>query len=204
MPLVSGVARFPLSAPSWGNRTKERGHASARLAKKSSESPLLYSCMHSLYMSRVFVVLPPGMNATQMKLLQTDNDATTVLIRLIVGLVFLSEGIQKFLFPALRGAGRFEKIGLPSPEFLGSFVGSFEVICGLLIVLGLFTRLAAVPLLVIMLVAIATTKAETLAKNGFWEMMHGSRTDWAMLLGSIFLIIKGGGKWSIDKRISGK
>lgn len=139
-----------------------------------------------------------------MKLLRTDNDATTILIRLIVGGVFLSEGIQKFLFPALRGAGRFEKIGLPSPEFLGSFVGSIEIICGLLVLIGLFTRLAGIPLLVIMLVAFATTKVEILHKDGFWEMMHGSRTDWAMLLGSIFIIIKGGGKWSIDKRISGK
>lgn len=133
------------------------------------------------------------------KLLVTDASRTTILIRLMVGLVFLSEGIQKFLFPAVRGAGRFEKIGLPSPDFLGSFVGFFEVVCGLLIVVGLLTRLASIPTLIIMLVAIATTKAEVLAEKGFWEMMHGSRTDWAMLLGSIFLISKGGGNFSIDK-----
>jgi putative oxidoreductase len=132
------------------------------------------------------------------QILQTDSSKTTILIRLMVGAVFLSEGIQKFLFPALRGAGRFEKIGLPAPEFLGSFVGGFEIVCGVLILLGLFTRLAAIPPLIIMLVAIATTKTEVLANQGFWEMMHGSRTDWAMLLGSVFLIIKGGGKWSVD------
>lgn len=133
------------------------------------------------------------------KLIQTDNSKTTILVRLMVGAVFLSEGIQKFLFPAIRGAGRFEKIGLPSPEFLGSFVGGFEIVCGLLILFGLFTRLASIPLIIIMLVAIATTKSEVLAEKGFWEMMHGSRTDWAMLLGSIFLLIKGGGYWSVDK-----
>lgn len=88
------------------------------------------------------------------KMLHTDNAKTTILIRLIVGAVFLSEGIQKFLFPALRGAGRFEKIGLPSPEFLGSFTGLFEILAGLLILAGLFTRLAAMVTLVIILVAL--------------------------------------------------
>lgn len=135
------------------------------------------------------------------KIIKTDKSRATILIRLMVGAVFLSEGIQKFLFPSLRGAGRFEKIGLPEPEFLGYFVGSFEVICGILILLGLFTRLAALPLIIIMLVAIASTKMEVLAEDGFWEMMHGSRTDWSMLLGSIFLLIKGGGAWSVDKSI---
>ena len=132
------------------------------------------------------------------KIINSDHSKTTIIIRLMVSAVFLSEGIQKFLFPAIRGAGRFEKIGLPSPEFLGAFVGTFEIVCGALILLGLLTRLASIPTLVIMLVAIATTKSEVLANDGFWAMMHGSRTDWAMLLGSLFLIIKGGGKWSVD------
>jgi putative oxidoreductase len=133
---------------------------------------------------------------------RTDNLSTTMLIRLMVGLVFLSEGIQKFMFPELRGAGRFARIGLPSPEFLGSFVGFFEVFCGVLILMGMYTRLAAIPTLIIMIVAILTTKAEVLQMQGFWEMMHGSRTDWAMLLGSIFLIIRGGGRWSVDRMLT--
>lgn len=132
-------------------------------------------------------------------LVRTRNDAAILLIRLMVGTVFLSEGIQKFLFSIERGTGRFAKIGLPNPEFLGPFVGTFEVVCGVLVLLGLFTRLAAVPLLTIMLVALASTKSEVLVNDGFWEMMHGSRTDWAMLLGSIFLIIKGSGRWSLDR-----
>ncbi|MFH6936024.1 DoxX family protein [Flavobacterium sp. FlaQc-30] len=133
------------------------------------------------------------------KIITTDNSKTTIIIRLIIGAVFFSEGIQKFLFPTIRGAGRFEKIGFPSPDFLGSFVGFFEILCGILLLVGLLTRLASIPLIIIMLVAFATTKAEVLADEGFWELLHGSRTDWAMLLGSIFLLITGGGNWSIDK-----
>lgn len=140
----------------------------------------------------------------QNTLIKTDESNTTVLIRLMVGAVFLSEGIQKFLFPELRGAGRFEKIGLPSPEFLGSFVGGLEIICGILILFGLLTRLASAPTFIIMIVAFATTKSEVFMEKGFWELLHGSRTDWSMLLGSIFLIIRGGGNYSLDQKIFSK
>jgi len=135
------------------------------------------------------------------KIIQTDNSKTTILIRLMVGAVFLSEGIQKFLFVDKLGAGRFTKIGLPNPDFFGSFVGSFEIVCGTFILLGLVTRFSAIPTTIIMIVAIIVTKADVLTNDGFWEMLHGSRTDWAMLLGSIYLIIKGGGNWSFDKKI---
>jgi uncharacterized membrane protein YphA (DoxX/SURF4 family) len=91
---------------------------------------------------------------------------------------------------------------LPSPEFLGSFVGAFEILCGTLILIGLLTRLANIPLIIIMLVAIETTKVDLLINQGFWEMMHGSRTDWSMLLGSIFLLIRGGGSWSVDSKLN--
>jgi putative oxidoreductase len=138
------------------------------------------------------------------KIIKTDNSKTTILIRLIIGAVFLSEGIQKFLFPSLRGAGRFEKIALPEPEFLGYFVGSFEIVCGILILIGLITRVASIPLIVIMLVAIATTKTAIISEKGFWEMLHASRTDWSMLLGSIFLLIKGSGRFSFDRIILNK
>ncbi len=120
----------------------------------------------------------------------------------MVGAVFLSEGYQKFLFADTLGAGRFEKIGIPHASFFGPLVGSFEIVCGALLLVGLFTRLAAIPLLTIMLVALATTKTQVLAKEGFWPMLHGSRTDWAMLLGCIFLIVKGGGRWSADYYIT--
>jgi len=135
------------------------------------------------------------------RIVYTDNAGTTIIIRLMVGAVFRSEGIQKFLFADKLGTGRFEKIGLPNPGFLGPFVGSFEITCGILVLLGLFTRLSAIPLLVIMLVAMAATKLQLYLDNGFWSMLHDSRTDWAMLLGCIFLIIKGGGKWSLDQSL---
>lgn len=135
-------------------------------------------------------------------LIEAEHDRPTILIRLMVGLVFLSEGIQKFLFPAIRGAGRFETIGLPAPEFFGSFVGGVEIVCGLLVLAGLLTRLASIPLMGIMLVALSTTKLEIFRNEGFWEMMHASRTDWSMLLGSIFLLLRGGGAWSVDRMMS--
>jgi putative oxidoreductase len=138
------------------------------------------------------------------RLLRTDAAATTFLIRLMVGGVFLSEGLQKFLLPAVRGAGRFAQIGLPAPAFLGNLVGAFEVGCGVLILLGLLTRLASIPLLVIMLVALATTKATVYEQDGFWELLHGSRTDWSMLLGSLFLLRRGGGRWSLDRALYGQ
>lgn len=138
------------------------------------------------------------------RIFKTTDFFGSFIIRLMVGAVFLSEGIQKFLFPSEAGAGRFERIGIPGPEFFGPFVGTFEIVSGSLILAGLATRLAAIPTLIIMIVAISTTKVQLLADKGFWEMMHGSRTDWAMLMGSIYLISSGGGKWSADLLISEK
>ncbi len=141
------------------------------------------------------------MNMDIRKLITTDKATTTLLIRLVVCVVFLSEGIQKFLFAEAQGAGRFKKIGLPNPEFLGTFVGTTEIICGLLILVGLLTRFAAIPLIIIMLVAITTTKIPILADGGIWKMLHESRTDWAMLLCSVFLLMRGGGAFSLDGKM---
>lgn len=138
------------------------------------------------------------------KLMTTQAPAAVVLIRLMVGLVFLSEGIQKFLFPEAVGAGRFAKIGLPSPEVTASVVAMFEIACGGLIALGLWTRAAVIPTITIMLVAIASTKVPILLESGFWKMAHDSRTDWSMLLGSFYLLIVGGGSWSIDALLTHK
>jgi uncharacterized membrane protein YphA (DoxX/SURF4 family) len=124
--------------------------------------------------------------------------AAVILIRLVVGAVFLSEGIQKFLFPAELGVGRFTRIGIPVPEIMAPFDGTFEIVCGVLMLMGLLTRLAAVPMIINMLVAISTTKIPMLIKGGFWAMAHEARTDWAMLLGSLFLLIVGSGPWSLD------
>lgn len=123
----------------------------------------------------------------------------------------MSEGLQKFIYPAVRGVDRFEAMGFPHPGFFGYFVGSFEIIAGGLILIGLLTRLGALITLIIMTVAIVVTKIpigfgesfgpfilRDLSRYGFWSMAHEMRTDFAMWLGSLFLVIKGGGKWSFD------
>jgi putative oxidoreductase len=136
----------------------------------------------------------------------------SILVRLLVGLVvFLPEGIQKLLFPEVLGAARFASIGIPHPALMGPLVGCFEIVCGALIIVGLFTRLAAIPLIVIMAVAIVSTKLPILlghdwwifhlpklSRYGFWSMLHEARADFDMLLGLIYLLIEGGGAWSID------
>ena len=132
---------------------------------------------------------------------KTTDDYRSVLPRLIVGLVFLSEGIQKFLFPGSLGEARFETIGFANPEFVAVFVGTFEMVCGTLILIGLSVRLAAVPLLIIMMTAIATTKIPILLEEGFWKMAHEARTDFAMTLLSVYLLIYGAGRLSADYRI---
>jgi uncharacterized membrane protein YphA (DoxX/SURF4 family) len=132
------------------------------------------------------------------RLAPTNAPRAVLLIRLMVGAVFLSEGIQKFPFPDDVGAGRFAKIGLPSPDVLGPIVGGFEVVCGALVILGLFTRLAVLPLLAIMAVALYSTKLPILLKSGFWKMAHDARTDFSMTLGALFLLLVGAGAWSLD------
>lgn len=140
--------------------------------------------------------------------------AATILIRLMVGAVFLSEGVQKFLFPDALGMGRFIKIGIPHPEIMAPFVGVFEIGCGTLILLGLLTRLAAIPMIIDMIVAILSTKIPILLGHGywmfhlpkagsygFWSMAHEARVDLSMLLGAIFLLLVGAGALSIDAMI---
>lgn len=149
------------------------------------------------------------------RLAESHAPAATLLIRVMVGAVFLSEGIQKFLEPASRGAGRFVKIGIPAPEVMGPFVGGVEILCGTLVLAGLLTRLAAIPLITVMVVAITTTKLPILLGHGFWglsvkklssygffSMAHEARTDFAMLLGAVFLLIVGAGPWAVDRRLA--
>jgi len=129
--------------------------------------------------------------------------AAVLLVRFAIGGVFLSEGIQKFLFPEELGFGRFAKIGIPVPGFTAPFVGCVEVICGLLLVVGLFTRWATIPLLIDMAVAIWTTKLPIFAKSGFWAMAHEARVDYTMVMGCVFLLIAGAGSLSVDQLLPG-
>ncbi|WP_153630462.1 DoxX family protein [Prolixibacter sp. SD074] len=134
--------------------------------------------------------------------LVTVHDNRAILIRLVVGLIFLSEGIQKFIFPDALGTGRFMKIGFSQPEFWAYFTAVFEIICGLLLLLGLFTRIASIPLLIIMITAFIATKWPILMHRGFWAMAHEYRTDFAMTVLLIYLLLYGSGKNSVDYRLS--
>jgi putative oxidoreductase len=148
------------------------------------------------------------------RLLSSNAPAATALIRLLVGSVFLSEGIQKFLSPASLGAGRFAKIGIPWPEAMGPFVGGVEIVGGALLLLGLLTRPAAFVLLINISVAILSTKIPILLGHGFWlfslldlksygfwSMAHEARTDFSMFWGLLFLLIVGAGSWSADRKL---
>ncbi len=127
--------------------------------------------------------------------------ASILLIRLPVGLIFLSQGLLKFV-DANMGVARFARIGFPHPYFTAHFVGSFEIVGGLLVLLGLWTRAACVPLLIVITTAIATTKLPELfgAGQGFWFMVSDGRTDFAMFCSLLFLIFVGGGAWAMDER----
>jgi uncharacterized membrane protein YphA (DoxX/SURF4 family) len=144
--------------------------------------------------------------------MKTNDEPSIVLIRLLVGLVvFFPEGLQKLLFAEILGAGRFAAIGIPWPDVMGPFVGVVETICGALIILGLLTRFAVIPLIIVMIVAIISTKIPMLlghkflifnlphlSRYGFWSMAHEARTDFCMLLGCLYLLIVGSGGWSLD------
>jgi uncharacterized membrane protein YphA (DoxX/SURF4 family) len=144
----------------------------------------------------------PNVTPLTDRLLRTTAPASAILVRLLVGAVFLSEGIQKFLFADSLGVGRFIKIGIPAPQVMAPFVGAVEIVCGALLLAGLLTRLASVPLLITIGVAIVTTKLPMLAKSGFWAMAHEARADGCMLLGLLFLLIEGGGAWSADAALT--
>jgi uncharacterized membrane protein YphA (DoxX/SURF4 family) len=145
----------------------------------------------------------------------TSAPSAVILIRLLVGWVFLSEGIGKFLYPAEQAGGRFERIpAIPWPHFFGPFVGVVEIVCGAMLLAGLLTRLAAFALLIDITVAIVTTKFPILAGQHYgipalkhynlWGMLHEARTDVSMFLGLVFLLITGGGRWSVDARLFGR
>jgi uncharacterized membrane protein YphA (DoxX/SURF4 family) len=138
-----------------------------------------------------------------MKLFIKTGNLPLLIPRIVVGLIFLTEGFQKYLFPELLGTGRFMKIGFANPAFWAYFTGSFEIVCGTLVLLGLLTRLASVPLFIIMAVAFVTTKYTLLIEKGFWIFAHEYRTDFAMTMLVLLFLFYGGGSLSLDKKIMG-
>ena len=141
---------------------------------------------------------------TWQRMLAADGPGANLIVRLLVGGVFFLEGIKKFLFVEQWGAGRFARIGIPAPGIMAPFVGGVEIVCGFLILIGLLTRLASVPLLINIGVAIATTKIPLLLRSGFWPMEAEARTDYSMLMGLLFLLLAGAGSRSMDARLARK
>jgi putative oxidoreductase len=138
---------------------------------------------------------------------------STVLLRLMAGGVFLSEGILKFVYTN-QGVGRFTKLGIPFPHETATFVGVLEIVGGMMIIAGLLTRVIAIPFIVEMVVAILSTKVSLYLGTsplplppsppivGFWAVMHETRSDYAQILTSMFLLVAGPGGWSLDAILS--
>ena len=151
------------------------------------------------------------------RIVATEAPSATVLVRAALAFVFVSEGVQKFLYADALGVGRFAKIGIPAPQLTAPFVGGVEIVGGALLLAGLLTRPAAIALAIDMVVALVSTKLPILVghgvlgfadppagRAGFLPMAHEARTDVSMLLGALFLIVVGGGAWSADARIASR
>jgi putative oxidoreductase len=134
---------------------------------------------------------------------------STILIRLMAGGVFLSEGILKFVY-VNQGVGRFTKLGIPAPDPTAHFVAVLEIVGGLLIMSGLLTRLIAIPFIIEMIVAILSTKVSLFLGTsplplppappqiGIWAVLHETRSDYAQIMSVLFLLAAGPGPWSLD------
>ena len=139
-----------------------------------------------------------------------DGPASIALLRAMAGGVFLWEGILKFVY-ANQGVGRFTKLGFPFPAETATFAGALEIVGGTLLLLGLLTRVAAIPFIVEMLVAMLTTKIALYVGHsplpppsapplvGGWAVLHEIRSEYAQLLTVAFLLVNGPGRWSLDR-----
>ena len=140
--------------------------------------------------------------------------SATLLLRLMAGSVFLWEGILKFVF-INQGVGRFTKLGMPLPALTADFVGGLEIVGGVLLLLGLATRLIAIPFIIEMVVAILSTKISLFLgtsplplppappTSGIWAVLHEVRSEWAQLIVCAFLFRAGAGPLSLDAFLAG-
>ena len=137
------------------------------------------------------------------------GQSSIIILRLMAGMVFFWEGILKFVY-VNQGVGRFTKLGFPFPETTAHFVATCEIIGGLLLIFGLFTRITAFYFVVQMVVAALSTKIDLYfghsplplppapPKLGIWAVLHEIRSDYAQILTCCFLLIEGPGRWSMD------
>lgn len=152
------------------------------------------------------------------------GQSSILIIRIMTGSVFLWEGILKFVY-VNQGVGRFTKLGFPFPETTAHMVAVGEIVGGLLLIVGLFTRVVAFYFIVQMIVAVSSTKIDLYfgrsplpmppapPKMGIWAVLHEIRSDYAQILTCLFLLVEGSGRRSLDflraasgnlYRISGK
>jgi putative oxidoreductase len=141
------------------------------------------------------------------------GESTILIIRLMAGGVFFWEGILKFVY-VNQGVGRFTKLGFPFPETTAHLIATGEIIGGLLLMYGLFTRIAAFYFIVQMIVAVLSTKIDLYfgrsplplppapPKAGIWAVLHEIRSDYAQILSCLFLLIEGAGRRSFDFIVS--
>jgi len=139
----------------------------------------------------------------------TKGASSIVLLRLMAGGVFFWEGILKFVYTN-QGVGRFTKLGFPFPEVTANFVATTEIVGGLFLLAGLFTRFSAFYFVVEMIVAILSTKIALYygvsplpsppapPTMGFWAVLHEIRSDYAQVLTCAFLLLQGAGRISLD------
>jgi putative oxidoreductase len=141
------------------------------------------------------------------------GQSAILILRLMVGGVFFWEGILKFVY-VNQGVGRFTKLGFPYPESTAHVIATGEIIGGLLLIFGLFTRITAFYFIIQMIVAVLSTKIDLYLgtsplplppappKVGIWAVLHEIRSDYAQILTCLFLFIEGAGRWSLDFMIS--
>jgi uncharacterized membrane protein YphA (DoxX/SURF4 family) len=129
-----------------------------------------------------------------------------ILVRVIVAVVFITEGMLKLLYPDEYGAGRFAHIGIPFPQVMGPLVGVVEIVAGAAVLANFYAGDAALFLLAVIITAIVTTKVPillgrslgpfALAKNvsrvGVFGFLHEARTDLAMLFSLVAIAIDSG------------
>jgi len=144
-----------------------------------------------------------------------DGPRATILLRVMAGTVFLWEGVMKFVF-ANQGVGRFTKLGFPAPHFTATADAWLEIIGGILLIAGLLTRAIAIPFIVEMLVAMASTKIPMYLGTsplplppvppqvGFWAVLHEIRSEYAQLACCAFLLVVGPGPWSLDSLLASR
>ncbi len=138
-----------------------------------------------------------------------DGPAATLFLRMMAGGVFLWEGIMKFVYPNL-GVGRFTKLGFPMPGMTADFVAWVEILGGVCFIMGWLTRPAAIAFIIEMIVAMLSTKIGVYFGNsplgrppappqlGLGAVLHDIRSDYAQMFVSLFLLIDGAGRWSLD------